>query len=64
MPTTSQKHAQPHLMQTEFDQLSRERPREIVTESADRGEIEILSVSRGKTNGEWVCEVWYSKGQQ
>lgn len=58
-------------VQPEFAQLSRERPRQIVTETSaefldlcrrqDAGELEILSVSRGTTNGQWTVEVWYPK---
>ena len=51
-----------------FDDLARERPRLITTESheefmelcsrQDRGELEILSVIRGE-GASWIVEVWY-----
>jgi hypothetical protein len=55
-----------------FSELAPERPRVITTETGaeflrlcdrqDRGELEILSVSRG-VGAQWTVEVWYPKCQ-
>ena len=57
------------MIQLQFDQLSKVRPRKIVCENsaeffdlcrrATRGDLDILSVSRGEGNGQWIVNVWY-----
>ena len=58
------KQIQPELT---FDALSRDKPREIVTETSeeffalcdrqDKGELFIESIEVGKTPAQWICSI-------
>ncbi len=64
------KQIQPELT---FDAASREKPREkpreIVTETseeffrlcdmADNGDLRIEAIEQGRTNGQWICELFW-----